>query len=274
MGNVLQYLALSRATGRLTVTSRGSLQGSVFLQEGEVVFIEAKPFRDLGALAAMLSWDSGSFVFKRDVAAPRQSMRQQVELLLLQVSRRPALGMSEPPPSQLGKDAVLAAASGEGMYKLADDQFYADAEGEVLLSLGALHLWRKLDGASSLGQLAAVAGQRVDDLVAAALELMEHRLATFVSLRVADPRFVEELKREAIDLLGPVGEVVVDDALFELGLVHDSLPVSSVEELLAELERTFPWRLRNEFMRRAAALRTMYSLDPSVSVGRRGRAAT
>ncbi len=274
MGNVLQYLALSRATGRLTVTSRGALQGSVYLENGEVVFIEAKPFRDLGALASMLSWDSGTFVFKRDVPAPRRTLRQQVDLLLFQVSQRPALGNSEPPPSHIGRDAVLAAASGEGMYKLADDQFYADAEGEVLLSLGALHLWRKLDGASSLGQLAAAAGQKVDDLVAAALELMDHGLATFVSLRVADPRFVQELKREAIDLLGPVGEVVIEDALFELGLVSDSLPISSVEELFEELERSFPWRLRAEFMRRAAALRTMYALDSNVSVGRRGRVAT
>lgn len=271
MGNVLQYLALSVATGRLTVVSRGALQGNVYLEGGQVVFIEAKPFRDLGALAAMLSWDNGTFVFKRDVLAPRHTMRQQVDLLLLQVSRRPALGAAEPAPSQIGKDAVLAAASGDGMYKLADDQFYADAEGEVLLSLGALHLWRGLDGVSSLGQMAAMAGRNVDELVAAAHELIDHRLATFVSLRVADPRFVEELKREAIDLLGPVGEVVVDDALYELGLMPESLPVSSVDELFVELERAFPWRLRAEYMRRAAALRTMYALDPNVSVGRRGR---
>ena len=78
---------------------------------------------------------------------------------------------------------------------------------------------------------------------------------------MADPRFVHELKREAVDLLGPVGEVVIEDAFIELGLVAESLPVSAVEELYAELGRSFPWRLRTEFMRRAAALRTMYSLD-------------
>src|SRR5690554_3378627 len=89
----------------------------------------------------------------------------------------------------------------------------------------------------------------------------DHDLASYVSLKVADPRFVQELEREAVDLLGPVGEVVIEDALLELGLVAESLPISAVDDLFEELNRTFPWRLRSEFMRRAADLRTMYSLD-------------
>ena len=261
VGNLMQYLALSRADGRLTVLHRGAMQGNVYFERGLVVCIEAKPFRDLAALSAMLGWSSGSFVFKRDVPAPRRTMEMQVDLLLLQVSRRPAASEAEPAHLQLGKDAVLAPAQGEGAYRLSDDQFYAQAGEEVLLSLGALHLWRKLDGASSLAQLAAASGRDVSELVAAAHELLDHDLASYVSLRVADPRFVQELRREAVDLLGPVGEVVIDDAFVELGLVAESLPVSAVEELYAELGRSFPWRLRTEFMRRADALRIMYSLE-------------
>lgn len=261
VGNLMQYLALSRASGRLTVIHRGAQQGNIYFEEGLVVSIEAKPYRDLAALAAMLEWSEGRFVFRRDLPPPRRTMRQQVDLLLLQVSRRPAGLQADPAHLRLGKDAVLAAANGEGVYQLSDDQFYAEAGEEVLLSLGALHLWRKLDGQSSLGQLAASGNRPVDEVVAAAHELLDHNLADYVSLRVADPRFVHELKREAVDLLGPVGEVVIEDAFIELGLVAESLPVSAVEELYAELGRSFPWRLRTEFMRRAAALRTMYSLD-------------
>lgn len=268
VGNILQYLALSRADGRLTVMNRGAQQGNIYFEDGLVVAIEAKPFRDLAALSAMLAWNDGSFVFRRDVPPPRRTMQQQVDLLLLQVSRRPASQADEPAHLRLGKDAVLAASSGEGVYRLSDDQFYAEAGEEVLLSLGALHLWRKLDGVNSLGQLAAAADRPVEELVGAAHELLDHNLADYVSLRVADPRFVQELKREAVDLLGPVGEVVVEDAFMELGLVAESLPVSSVEELYAELGNSFPWRLRTEFMRRAAALRTMYSLDVPVAGNR------
>jgi len=232
------------------------------------VSIEAKPFRDLAALSALLAWDEGRFVFKRHVPPPRRTMRQQVDLLLLQVSRLPGAEGAEPAHLQLGKDAVLAAASAEGVYRVADDQFYAQAGQEVLLSLGALHLWRKLDGVSSLGQVAAAVGRPVEEVVTAAHELLDHELATYVSLRVADPRFVHELQREAVDLLGPVGEVVIDDALLELGLVADSLPVSAVEDLFEELERSFPGRLRDEFMRRAYALRGMYALDAPLMAAR------
>lgn len=261
VGNLMQYLALSRADGRLTLSHRGTQQGNIYFEQGEVVSIEAKPFRDLAALSAMLAWNDGRFVFKRNVPPPRRTMRQQVDLLLLQVSRLPAADGAEPVHLQLGKDAVLAATTGEGVYRLTDDQFYAEAGAEVLLSLGALHLWRKLDGVSSLGQVAAAAGRPVEEIVAAAHELLDHDLASYVSLKVADPRFVQELEREAVDLLGPVGEVVIEDALLELGLVAESLPISAVDDLFEELNCTFPWRLRSEFMRRAADLRTMYSLD-------------
>ena len=168
VGNLMQYLALSRADGRLTVIHRGAQQGNIYFEEGQVVSIEAKPFRDLAALAAMLEWGDGRFVFRRDVPPPRRTMRQQVDLLLLQVSRRPAGLQADPAHLQLGKDAVLAAASGEGVYQLTDDQFYAEAGEEVLLSLGALHLWRKLDGMSSLGQVAASGNRPVEEVVAAA----------------------------------------------------------------------------------------------------------
>lgn len=272
VGNLMQYLALSRADGRLTLIHRGALQGNIYFENGLVVSMEAKPFRDLAALSAMLAWDDGSFVFRRDVPPPRRTMQQQVELLLLQVSRRPGPAASEPAGLQLGKDAVLAPTSGEGVYRLSDDQFYAQAGEEVLLSLGALHLWRKLDGVSSLNQLAGAGGRPVEELVTAAHELLDHALASFVSLRVADPRFVHELKREAVDLLGPVGEVVIEDAFMELGLAPESLPVSAVEELFAHLDRTFSRRLRAEFMRRADELRSMYSLDAPPSDGSAGRA--
>lgn len=261
VANVMQYLALSRATGRFTVVDQGSLHGDVYFEEGLVVAVEARPFRDLAALAVMLSWEGGSFTFRRGVPAPRRSMRQEVELLLLQVSRRPGLAAAQPADSLLGQDAVLAPSSGEGA-QLSDDQFYAHAGEELLLSLSALHLWRRLDGVSSLSQLAAAGGRPVDELVAAAHELVEHQLADFVSLQVADPRFARELVREAIDLLGPVGEVVVEDAFFALGLSPDSLPVGQVDELFEELARGFPWRFRAEFMRRASALRSLFALEP------------
>lgn len=260
VANVLQYLALSRAHGRLTLVHLGARQGNVYFEAGLVVSIEAHPLRDVAALTAMLAWDNGTFLFRRDVPAPRRTMRHEVEHLLMQVG----LGPSARPATALSPDAVLAGA------KVPSD---APEDSQVLLSLGALHLWRTLDGLSSLRQLAHAAGRQVDEVVQSAHELLQRGMADFVSLVVADPRFALELKREAIDLLGPVGEVVIDDAFLELGLAPESLPVSAVTELFAELTRSFPHRSRAEFMQRAAALRDMFALDGPAQRSPRGTRA-
>lgn len=263
VANVLQYLALSRADGCLALLHPEPLQGHVYFDAGRVVFIEAKPFHDVAALAALLAWDSGRFVFRPGVSAPRRTLDQEVELLLVQASRH-IDSSAALDGAFLGEDAVLAAAKGRrGLPSATDDQLFAAAPvaDEVMLSLEALNLWRRLDGVNSLRQLATTGGRPVPELVGAAHELMEHGLAEFVSLVVADPRFAQELSREAIDLLGPVGAVVVEDAFFDLGLAPDALPVGAVDELIAELGRAFPASGRDEFLRRVAELRGLFALD-------------
>src|SRR5690606_21189570 len=140
----------------------------------------------------------------------------------------------------------------------------------VSLSLSALDLWRRLDGVNSLRQLAATAGRPVDGVVAAARELLDNALVDYVSLVVADPRFAQELAREAVDLLGPVGEIVVEDALYELGLSVDTVPVGMVDELVQLLEVAFdnPFS-RTEFQRRVSELRRLFALEPSEPGGHR-----
>lgn len=88
-----------------------------------------------------------------------------------------------------------------------------------MLTLAALQLWRTIDGIGSLRQLAVTIGKPVAETVAAAQELLDNGLAEFATLAVADPRFVREVARETVDLMGPVGSIVVEDALMDLGLV-------------------------------------------------------
>lgn len=262
VANVLQYLALGRASGRLTLVHEAALQGHVWFDAGRVVCVEARPFRDASALGALLAWDEGRFAFRDGEAPPLRSMDDEVEVLLLKAARRPERLRPALAAAQLGPDAVLAAARSDESVTVVEASTHAPP-GEVLLSLAALHLWRRLDGASSLRQLAEAGGRGVDELVAAAGELMDHGLAEFAWLVVADPRFAEELAREAVDLVGPVGAVIVEDAFHALGLQPHALPVEAVDELLAELGRSFPGVAVSEFMWRAEALRDLFALEPA-----------
>ncbi|HZW27111.1 MAG TPA: DUF4388 domain-containing protein [Trueperaceae bacterium] len=285
LADLLQYLALSRATGCLLLRHPQRRQAYAYLEGGRVVFVDARPLYDVAALSELLGWHDGRFAFRPGVSAPRRTLDLPTEVLLIEATRR----ADERAPEGVDPDAVLCATNGEpsvparpaGGGLARDDGPFgpvrvlgevggrdpfevarADAPDSVSLSLGALNLWRRLDGASSLRQLAAASGRPLAEVVVAGAELLDRGLARYVSVTVADPRFALELAREAVDLLGPVGEIVVEDALYELGLTADAVPVGRVGELVAAIESAFgDGPSRQEFARRAAELRGLFALD-------------
>ncbi len=264
VANVLQYLSLGAASGCLSLRHPERLQGNVYLQDGKVVFIEARPLYDVAALAALLAWRSGRFSFRAGVSAPRHTLDRSVDRLLLEASHYADNQARGQGSGMLGDDTVLNAASGRRSGGGGVRGHAHSSDEEVLLSLAALHLWRRIDGVSSLREIAAATRRPTAELVAAAQELVAHGLAEYASLLVADPRFARELAREAVDLLGPVGAIVVEDALYDLGYSAESLPVGAVDELVAELGRAFPSiGVRDEFLRRANELRRLFALDAS-----------
>lgn len=293
--NLLQYLSLSQASGCLMLRHPQQLHAYLYLDGGKVVFVDAKPLYDLAALAALLHWHDGRFAFRPGVRAPRNTLTSSTETLLLQATQKADEIYGEN-AERIDADSVLTALVHDRMAPGAGLGLAADAAGgpsyefgpvtllgdpvrgagapapavvdTVSLSLAALDLWRRLDGASSLRQLASTAGRPLADVVSAAKELMDNALVDYVSLVVADPRFALELAREAVDLLGPVGEIVVEDALYELGLSVDAIPVGSVDDLVQLLEVAFdnPFS-RAEFLRRVGELRRLFALEPSEAGG-------
>lgn len=297
--NLLQYLSLSQASGCLMLRHPQQLHANVYVDKGRVVFVDAKPLYDLAALAALLRWADGRFAFRPGVRPPRNTLTSSTETLLLQATQK----ADEIAGSGDGVDAdsvLMAVIQGSdhmagglgygveggagGGYEFGPVTLLGDPVSgagarppvpssvvdTVSLSLAALDLWRRLDGASSLRQLAMAAGRPVADLERAAKELLDNALVDYVSLVVADPRFAQEIAREAVDLLGPVGEIVVEDALYELGVNVDTIPVGMVDELVQLLEVAFdnPFS-RAEFLRRVSELRRLFALEPSEAGGLR-----
>lgn len=310
VANVLQYLSLGQATGCLLLRHPDRLHGSIYVREGRIVSVDARPLYDLAALGALLRWTEGRFTFRPGVAAPRVTLDRTTDALLLEAAHRAdEAGAPDADPEGLDADAVLrvvsssssqhtaagagppypaprpplqgarlpvngangaahgtnGAARGPSSVSRARSHAHdhgGPADDTVALSLAALHLWRRLDGTTSLREHASQIGRPVTEVVEAGCELVRTGLAEFAATTVADPRFARELAREAVDLLGPVGEIVVEDALFDLGLAADALPVTAVDELIREIERGFPdLRVRREFLWRAAELRRLFALE-------------
>lgn len=249
VANVLQYLALSQATGCLALVHPERRHGRVYLENGVIVLVEARPLYDVAAMAAMLEWREGRFTFKPGETPKRKSMSRNADTLLLEASHLVDTGEVARGPSAAA-DTVLRVADSRGR------------EESVMLTLAALQLWRTIDGIGSLRQLAVTIGKPVAETVAAAQELLDNGLAEFATLAVADPRFVREVARETVDLMGPVGSIVVEDALMDLGVSSDTLPVGTVGEFLEEVGRAIQSSERRaEFSRRVTELRRLFSLD-------------
>src|SRR5690606_13186857 len=86
VANVLQYLQLSQGTGCLSLVHPARRHAQVYLENGKVVFVEARPLYDLAALTAILEWHEGRFSFRPGVVAPRRSMSRNVDTLLLEAT--------------------------------------------------------------------------------------------------------------------------------------------------------------------------------------------
>ncbi len=298
--DLLQYLSMARASGCLLLRHPQRRHGYVYFESGRVVFVDARPLYDLAAITQLLSWNDGRFAFRSGVTSPRRTLDVSTETLLLQATHK----ADERAGAEVDPDVVLGAVHGEPRTKrrppapktlahdiLGDDPFgpvrvfgeigdafsvpmepssrgVLEAPESVSLSLAALHMWRRLDGVSSLRELATATGRPLGEVVEAGKELLECGLAHYVSVVVADPRFATELAREAVDLLGPFGEIVVEDALYELGMTTDSVPVSRVDELVTTIEAAFgDSPSRREFLRRATELKDLFALEP-VAQGR------
>jgi len=341
LANLLQYLALSQASGCLLLRHPQSRQGSIYLERGKIVFVEAKPSYDVAALAALLRWREGQFSFRPGVRSPRITLERSTAMLLLEASHladeasdersaagphidadtvlsalaeRPQVRTHDDVPghsqvrgerglggnsgqraeayavllpgTRSGSDAQAVPGASAGPAsgraagsraaqspvaesraaeaRAADPRKTTPSDETVALSLSALLLYRRLDGHMSLRHHATELNREADELVRAGRELLEAGLAEYVTLVVADPRFVVELAREAVDLLGPVGEIVVEDALYDMGLSGDTLPVNSVDELVRELSGAFKNAFtRADFLRRVTELRRLFALEPT-----------
>lgn len=117
----------------------------------------------------------------------------------------------------------------------------------VTLSRRALALWLELDGRSTLAAIAERSGSSPAQARALALELTALGLVRVVASGDLGEDFVQALERIANDIMGPMGEIVVDEALEALALDRACISADRVSELVArvgaELERS-DWQIK------------------------------
>jgi len=249
LANLLQYLALSQASGCLSLRHPARARGDVYLEGGRVVYVDADPHFDVAGLTELMRWQRGTFRFRPGVDAPRRTLTDSTERLLLEASHRCDTEPTGSSSAPLDGPTVLVPHA-------------SPVDGHTLVSLSALHVWRALDGAISLADLAEASGLPLHVVVGGADELVRRGLAAPADQVLVDRAFVEELTREAVDILGPVAEILVEDAVFDLGLEHGPLALTALDDLVTAVAMQFrrsDWQL--DFLQRIERIRHDYGLS-------------
>lgn len=243
LANLLQYLALNRASGCLTLRSPTGERGEVFLDDGQLSHVRVHEFSGTAAMSVLLAWTDGSFSFRSDVTSPEQADRLSVESVLLDASRQ----LDE------ARRTGIEFLSSQSVLKARPMDAEADS---VAMTLRAVTLYRNLDGVRSLAEIAEGTGSPLEEIVEAAHELRRVALAEVTRAPTVDRAFLDALSRELVELMGPVGEFVVEDAAYDLELVVEAIPQHALDDLLAEVERQLDredWKVR--FRERVRELR-------------------
>jgi Domain of unknown function (DUF4388) len=246
--NVTQYLAMNQSTGCLTLRRPQGEQGQLYVEAGYVVHVALGGHQDVRATALLLEWQEGSYTFRPNVTT-LATMRSSLERLLL--------------------EAVMYAdvSKKKGHYPFYEDSILTakllQKDQVVKVSLRAVQLLPQLDGLRTLGEIAKALRLELSDVLGAANELYQQQLADNRASTLSSD-FITSLKALLVNLMGPIGEIVVDDALYTLGVTTQALPKRVIPTLLRDLENELSHRRwREQFRQAAHQLCQHYDVLPS-----------
>ena len=301
VSDVLRHVAFLRDTGRLVLLS-GTRRGIIAIRSGRPVHAacrraDGSPAHGLEALAALLGWESGTYRFDPQAALdldagengaaaphPGETLAGDVEELLEAVHARrakngaahragtavaQALSAFDDPADPMPSEDVFLFPSGApaaiGPKTVLSRHEVATEADDVAVPRGALSLWLRLDGTTALEEHAGGIGVGVDRTTIWAARLVHEGLAYVEPEPVVAPEFVQRLSEELIEIMGPMGEILVEESVEDLRLDPDDLPVARIPDLIdalaGQLQRS-DWQMR--LRGRAARLQAEWTIPPGV----------
>jgi hypothetical protein len=237
LANLLQYFAATDATGCLSVHSTIKGTGKVYVNKGRPVHAHLGNLIGVHAVASMLML-VGEFEFDGDVTTSKRSIETTMEAMLLSatfelddvvLTPRTLIetesGTGKPSTTKLSSQAILKSV------------MQPDFNEKIEMPLSAIWLLPLINGSDSLEDIAKKEGRSLEVTVKSAEVLTRLGIAT-----VAEPEqrhvpeaFLIDLVGQLNFLLGPVGEIMVQDALEELNVPFGKLPENMVSKLLKRL---------------------------------------
>lgn len=245
--NLMQYLAMNQSTGCLALRQPQGEQANIYFEEGHVVHINLGSHSDVKALSLLLNWYEGSYTFRPDALPHEKTIRASIERILLEASMHADVSRKHG-FNPFYEDSILTARP-------------IEKHQVVSMSLRGIQLFPHLDGIRTLGEIAHQTGIPVNEVITAANELNMQGLTDARAITVVS-NFVHDLKIIMKNIVGPMGEIMVDDTLYDLGISGQSVPKRSIPQLLRALEKNIQHqRWRDAFGKAAISLCQRYGVS-------------
>ena len=235
--DVLGLLSSSGQTGRVDL-SDGTNTGQIYMQNGRLVHAVSGAEMGDGAVYSLMAWQKGDFRFVPDAAAPEMSISA--------------------PTAQLLEKGIEQAAEWASIRKVipsADTVLGLSATG----SSGAISLdpeeWQALtqvDGVRDVSEIADAIG--LDEFSASKVlaRLVSAGLLVHQERRDMAPRvfvnggFFERLDEEFVEVVGPLGPVIIDDEIAAMGETREGFPRDKVAELVERISADIEGETKKE----------------------------
>ncbi len=223
--NIIQLLKSGRQTGKLDL-SDGSNTGEIFLRNGNIVHVITGTQMGEEAFYFLLSWLHGNFNFVSGIEPPEESISTSTEVLLSEGEKR-IKGWSEIKDVIPSMEAVFNLAQGTtGAINLEPDEW------KVLAQVNGV---RTIDDiAESLGWEDFKAANVLAGLVKTGLlEIVEESKS--LPITAIDNEFFDRLNDEFIEVIGPMGPVIIDEKIADLNETRESFPRNKVADLVEQV---------------------------------------
>jgi hypothetical protein len=222
--DLLKMLAAGGQSGHLGLSS-GLDHGDLFLLQGELVHAESDIHVGEAAFARLVAWPSGQFRFEPQVLAPEKTIEKPLERLLAESAR----AASE-------RDAIRKVVPNMDVVP----RLVRKAPGpSVTIEAVDWEILAILDGQSTAAELARE--RKADELdfaralyrlkLLGLVELAAPQAAVPAQRALAGPGFFALLTTAVAGALGPLAEIIVDDAVEELGFTRATFPRDGVAAL-------------------------------------------
>ncbi|MGE3073230.1 MAG: DUF4388 domain-containing protein [Dehalococcoidia bacterium] len=222
--DLLKMLAAGGQSGHLELSS-GLDHGDLYLVQGELVHAECEMIVGEAAFGKLASWPNGQFRFEPQVPPPGRSIEKTLDKLLAdsaraaserEMVRRVVPNMNVTPylaRKAPGPTVTIAAADWE-IVALVDGKRTADEIAHECLI-------EDIDLAKTLYRL------KLDGI----LELSAAQVAAAPAKALAGPGFFKALTTAVAAAMGPLAEIIIDDAVDDLGFTRENFPREGVASL-------------------------------------------